>query len=69
MTRNLRGRLRPFLFGAASLFDISEALAYREMRRALPSAVGRKAVGGCFGEAGRLLREAMEPEGEDERGD
>jgi hypothetical protein len=59
----LRDRLRPYLLGAASLFDLSGALAYREARRALPPADDWKAVGGYFGDAGRLLREAMNDTG------
>lgn len=59
----LRDRLRPYLLGAASLFDLSGILTYREARRALPPADDRKAVGGYFGEAGRLLREAMSDAG------
>jgi hypothetical protein len=55
----LRDRLRPYLLGTASLFDLSGALTYREARRALPPAGDRKAVGDHFREAGRLLREAM----------
>jgi hypothetical protein len=59
----LRDHLRPFLLGAASLFDLSGVLTYREARRALPPADPWKAVGGYFGEAGRLIREAMDDAG------
>jgi hypothetical protein len=55
----LRDRLRPYLLGAASLFDLSGSLTYREARRALPPADDWEAVGGYFGEAGRLISEAM----------
>lgn len=55
----LRDRLRPRLPGAASLFDLSGALTYREARKAVPPADDWKAVGEYFGEAGRLIREAM----------
>jgi hypothetical protein len=58
-SQRLRDRLHPFLLGAASLFDLSGALTCREAREALPPADDWKAVGGYFGEAGRLLREAM----------
>jgi hypothetical protein len=62
----VRDRLRPYLLGAASLFDLSGALTYREARRALPPADDWKAVGEYFREAGRLIREAMDDaEGED----
>jgi hypothetical protein len=62
----LRDRLRPYLLGAASLFDLSGALTYREARKAMPPADDWKAVGEYFGEAGRLIREAMDDaEGED----
>jgi hypothetical protein len=56
----LRDRLRPYFLGAASLFDLSGALTYREARKAMPPADDRKAVGEYFGEAGRLIREAMD---------
>jgi hypothetical protein len=56
----LRDRLRPYLLGAASLFDLSGALTYREARKALPPAGDWKTVGGYFGDAGRLIREAMD---------
>lgn len=65
MIARLRDRLRPYLLGAASLFDLSGALTYREARRAVPTADDRKAVGGYFGEAGRLIREAMDDAGID----
>lgn len=62
----LRDRLRPYLLGAASIFDLSGGLTYRETRRAMPPADDWKAVGEYFGEAGRLIREAMgDAEGED----
>lgn len=63
----LRDRLRPYLLGAASLFDLSGVLTYREARRTLPPADPWNAVGGYFGEAGRLIREAMDSEGEEKR--
>jgi hypothetical protein len=63
MLKRLRDRLRPLLLGAASLFDLSGALTYREARRVIPPADDWKAVGGYFGEAGRLLREAMNDAG------
>jgi hypothetical protein len=56
----LRDRLRPYLLGAASLFDLSGAFTYREAQRTLPPADDWKAVGEYFGEAGRLIREAMD---------
>lgn len=56
---SFRDRLRPYLLGAASLFDLSGSLTYQEARRAIPAADDWKAVGGYFGEAGRLIREAM----------
>jgi hypothetical protein len=69
--KRLRDRLRPYLLGAASLFDLSGSPTYREARRALPPADDRKAVGDHFAEAGRLLREAMNDAGipdEEKRG-
>jgi len=70
MARNqrLRDRLRPYLLGAASLFDLSGAFTYREARQAMPDPDPWKAVGQHFTEAGRLLREAMEPDNEENRG-
>lgn len=62
-TPRLRDRLRPYLLGAASLFDLSGALSYNEARRALPDPDSWKTVGECFGEAGRLIREAMNDAG------
>lgn len=55
----LRDRLRPFLLGAASLFDLSGSLTYRAAREAMPPADDWKAVGSYFDEAGRLIRDAM----------
>jgi hypothetical protein len=49
----------PSSSGAASLFDLSGTLTCREARKALPPADDWKAVGGYFGEAGRLLRDAV----------
>jgi hypothetical protein len=63
----LRDRLRPFLLGAASLLDLSGAFTYREARKALPPADDWKTAGEYFGDAGRLIREAMEPEGGEKR--
>lgn len=57
--KSLRDRLRPYLLGAASLFDLSGALTYRAARDAMPPADDWEAVGGHFREAGRALREAM----------
>jgi hypothetical protein len=61
--QRLRDRLRPYLLGAASLFDLSGALTCRKAREALPPAGDWKAVGGYFGDAGRLIREAMDDAG------
>lgn len=55
----LRDRLRPYLLGAASLFDLSGSLTYAEARRAMPPAGDWQAVGDAFRAAGRDLREAM----------
>lgn len=55
--RRLRDRLRPYLLGAASLFDLSGALTYLAAREALPPADDWKAVGDHFREAGLVLRE------------
>jgi hypothetical protein len=59
----LRDRIRPYILGAASLFDLSGSLTYREARRAVPPAGDVKRVGEYFGEAGRLIREAMNDAG------
>lgn len=59
----LRDRLRPYLLGAASLFDLSGALTYREARKAMPPADDWKAVGDAFHEAGQAIREAMNDAG------
>jgi hypothetical protein len=61
----LRDRLRPYLLGAASLFGLSGSLTRREARRALPPADDWKAVGEYFGDAGRLIRRAMDSGGEE----
>lgn len=65
----LRDRLRPLLLGAASLFDLSGMFTYREAQRYLPPADDWKAVGGYFGDAGRMVRDAMNGAGSSGRKD
>lgn len=54
-----RDRLRHYLLGAASLFDLSGIVTYRAMREAMPPADDRQAIRGYFEDAGRLISEAM----------
>lgn len=61
--RRLARRLRSFLAGTASLADISGTAASRTMRNALPPADDWSAVGGCFTDAGKLLRDTMPDHG------
>jgi hypothetical protein len=55
----LRDRLRPFLPGAASLFDPAGQVTYRAMRDALPDPDDTRAIRGHFEDAGKLISDAM----------
>lgn len=68
MIRRWLRSLRPYLTGAASLFDPSGAVTYRAMRDALPDPDDGRAIRSYFEEAGRLISEAMpEQPGSDQK--
>lgn len=54
----MRERLRLYLAGAVSLFDLSGILAFRAARAALPPADDMGTAGDCFSVAARDLRAA-----------
>jgi hypothetical protein len=63
MPDRLRRTLRPFLLGAASLFDPTGSVTYRAMRDSLPDPDDAKTVRGYFEDAGRLISRAMREDG------